>query len=216
MVFHAPVNTYTGMVNQDTTIENNNLDAAYTILLKLVGKIISGKKNLTKHRIKIILYFMVAETLYNTKEIKDMTGETNQRLTYWILKGVVVPADPSLGTGTSRKYSLQNLMEVIIAQELSRMSLNINIIKTIMEALRNNHQSFFQLPSKQDLKNTDKGFVLNIQFGDTVPLIGLFEVTYSEKTNDLGSIPYIIQKGHPVIFKDLTSVHKKVVKIVSV
>ena len=51
---------------------------------------------------------------YSSKQTFDITGETKQRIQYWVLKGLFQPADKGRGVGTSRGYSEGNLLEITV------------------------------------------------------------------------------------------------------
>ncbi len=57
---------------------------------------------------------------YNLKKAIEITGEKRQRISYLIISSVIEPADPSSGTGTSRGFSFQNLLEI----EVTNLSAN--------------------------------------------------------------------------------------------
>ncbi len=87
---------------------------------------------------------MILSRTYNTKELQLITGESKQRIQYWILNGIISPYTPSAGTGTSRYYSFENLLEVLIVQTLSRLRIDIKIIANIMREIKQEIPGFFK------------------------------------------------------------------------
>ena len=79
---------------------------------------------------------MMKTTLFSTKEMLAITGETKQRVQYWVLKGVFKPEDVGLGIGTTRRYSFTNLFEINLAQVLSRVLKNVDFIRSVMNEAR--------------------------------------------------------------------------------
>lgn len=82
--------------------------------------------------------------LFSNKQMNKITGETKQRIQYWILKGVFHPADEGGGTGTSRRYSFANLLEILIAQTLSPILNNVTLIVNILNEIRKKYPTFFK------------------------------------------------------------------------
>lgn len=73
-----------------------------------------------------------------------VTGETKQRIQYLVLKGVFVPADSGELIGAARRYSFSNLLEIMLAQALSPILNNVDIVKSILDQIRKEYPSFFQ------------------------------------------------------------------------
>ena len=82
--------------------------------------------------------------LYTNKQMNQITGETKQRIQYWILKGVFQPADEGRGIGTSRRYSIGNLLEITIAQTLTPILNNVALVANILNEIRKKRPTFFK------------------------------------------------------------------------
>lgn len=81
---------------------------------------------------------------YSTKETLDIANETRQRLQYWILNGIVSPYDPSSGTGTTRHYSLENILEILIAKRLSDSRIDVKIIANVLKQVKRDNRDYFK------------------------------------------------------------------------
>lgn len=81
--------------------------------------------------------------LYTTKEARDITDESRQRFDYWILKGVFQPADPGKGTGSSRKYTKRNMLEIMLVKKLSCIMPNINFVVRVFREIEENYAGYF-------------------------------------------------------------------------
>ena len=79
---------------------------------------------------------MVEDTSYTIKQAAEFMDETIQRIGYWVVSGVFNPADPSSGTGSSRRLSFQNLLEIKIASQLSKSGFHVHVIASVLEAVR--------------------------------------------------------------------------------
>jgi DNA-binding transcriptional MerR regulator len=83
---------------------------------------------------------------YTIRQAAEMMDETIQRIGYWIVSGVFTPADPSSGTGSSRRLSFQNLLEIKIASHLSQTGFHLHVIKSVLETVRQEANQIFTLP----------------------------------------------------------------------
>ena len=100
--------------------------------------------------------------IYSTKEVVGITGETVQRLHYWDQKRLYSPYDPSAGTGTSRKFSYQNLVEIITIQSITGYKLDINIIRKVVEMIHKERPDYFKESLEETMKSKRNFLVLRI------------------------------------------------------
>jgi DNA-binding transcriptional MerR regulator len=103
---------------------------------------------------------MEIKRLYPTKEMLEITGETRPRIQYWILNGIISPLDPSTGTGTTRRFSFENLLEVMITKALSNSRIDIKIIANLVKQIRRERSDFFKKHTYE--KNENNQLVLAV------------------------------------------------------
>jgi hypothetical protein len=106
---------------------------------------------LTKYKRWIIYYFMTKQILYNNRQMLEITSESKQRIAYWILKGVFKPADEGKGIGTTRRYSLSNLIEISLATSLSQVLKNVDFIRSVLNEIRKTCPQVFSSPEDGDM-----------------------------------------------------------------
>jgi len=99
--------------------------------------------------------------LYTTSEVLEITGEKSPRVQYWILNGIVKPEDPSAGTGTSRQFSFENLLQIYIAQCLSRARISVKIVAHVMHQIGRERANFFKKGNYVD--DPEKQTVLSVE-----------------------------------------------------
>ncbi|MDA3971827.1 MAG: hypothetical protein PF442_10800 [Desulfobulbaceae bacterium] len=69
---------------------------------------------------------------------------------------MLTPVDKSEGTGTSRQFNFQNLMEICIAKELTVFKISVEIVGVLMQSLRNGCSEIFECQEgKQVITNID-------------------------------------------------------------
>jgi DNA-binding transcriptional MerR regulator len=116
---------------------------------------------------------------YSTTEMIEITGETKQRIQYWVLRNVIYPIDKGRGAGTSRGYSFGNLLEIILVQNLSQTSINIDFTKRILKHVREEKPSYFALPDNIE-DRLDDVCILSVLFmsqNDIMVFVHGFEET---------------------------------------
>ena len=91
---------------------------------------------------------------YTFKQVAQITGETKQRIQYWVLKGVLTPfrGGHATGTGTSRLYSYSNLVEISIGKGLTRYGIYVTCIKEIVYQVKEQLPELF-IPQVTDIDN---------------------------------------------------------------
>jgi len=144
--------------------------------------------------------------LYTTNEVLKITGEKSPRIQYWILNGIVKPEDPSAGTGTSRQFSFQNLLQISIAQSLSKAKIWVKIITYVMRQIAQEKSDYFKKVDYVD--DQEKQAVLSIEVIGTGMVISRFH-TFKEAKESLnhllGSGSLVLQLNLDVIKKILVS-----------
>ena len=93
---------------------------------------------------------------YSSKQTFDITGETKQRLQYWILNDLLHPVDKGRGVGTSRRYSRGNLLEIMLIQALALILKKVDFIRRILNAIRETKPSYFALPDDCEYRLDDE------------------------------------------------------------
>ena len=63
------------------------------------------------------------ELSFTTKEVEEIANVKQQWLQYKIVKGYLRPKWPASGQGTVRKYSYQNLIEIMLLMNLDRFGI---------------------------------------------------------------------------------------------
>jgi len=103
---------------------------------------------------------------YSSKQMFEITGETKQRIQYWVLKGLLQPVDIGRGVGTSRRYSESNLLEIMLAQALAPILNNIDFIKRILDEIKDIKPSFFAMSDEKDRIDEDECILTVLYLSD--------------------------------------------------
>lgn len=70
---------------------------------------------------------------YTRKEISSITGVSSSSVQVWTDRGVIVPhIENPVGKGTTRLYSSENAIEILIIKELQKFGIPLNLIKSIL------------------------------------------------------------------------------------
>jgi DNA-binding transcriptional MerR regulator len=118
---------------------------------------------------------MMNNEILTTNQIVSLTGVSSQKLHYWTLKQVFIPYDPSSGTGTTRRFTFQNLLEISIAKTLILEGLSIDRVSAILDSIRNKASDFFDKTlQRPKLSENDK--ILCIRFGVNDPKIAVTNI----------------------------------------
>lgn len=102
--------------------------------------------------------------IYSSKQMFEITGETKQRIQYWVLKDLFQPVDKGKGVGTSRRYSEGNLLEIILVQALAPILNNVDFIKRILKHVRKEKPSYFAFPDNIEDRLDDDECILSVLF----------------------------------------------------
>jgi hypothetical protein len=91
---------------------------------------------------------------YNLSEISRLLGEPQHRLIYLCEKGVVTPDfGGASGRGSSRRFSVRNVLEFSLALKVREFLLPVPVVKAILHVLRqfeeimNQERPGFRLPA---------------------------------------------------------------------
>ncbi|MGA2332979.1 MAG: hypothetical protein ABSG75_14590 [Syntrophales bacterium] len=82
------------------------------------------------------------EETYRSKDIQRIADISPMQIKHWTNTGVIIPLQRVRGTGRSHIYNDQNLVESLICAELSKYSINLNMMKDILNVLRNKKWNF--------------------------------------------------------------------------
>ncbi len=130
--------------------------------------------------------------LFATKEVLRITQETRQRIQYWIFNGIVSPADPGAGTGTTRKYSYKNLVEMMLAKELSKAGVDIKIVAQVVNHLKKGKSDYFGKSSYEVAEGKQSILTFSVE-GTTKQSITFLQ---PELGNLEGVLPGLLKSGH--------------------
>lgn len=73
---------------------------------------------------------------YSTAEAAQSTGFSSRQLSYWAQQGLVTPVQPSCGRGSSRKYGLDDIVQLHFVRRLKQKRWSTQKIRTAMVTLR--------------------------------------------------------------------------------
>jgi DNA-binding transcriptional MerR regulator len=73
---------------------------------------------------------------YGNKQIQRIAKVTKTQILNWTQRGAIIPLKDSKGRGDRRVYSHQNLLEMMLCRELSRLSVETNVMKQLLSQLR--------------------------------------------------------------------------------
>jgi hypothetical protein len=79
---------------------------------------------------------------YSSKEIQKKAHVTASQIKHWTMTGVIEPYKSVQGTGKMHTYDHQNLIEAMICRELSKYSINLNVMKDMLFFLRKKTWTF--------------------------------------------------------------------------
>jgi len=85
---------------------------------------------------------MAKERFFSSKDISKITGCSLRQLQYWRDKEIIVPLIMATGTGKTIYYSFVELVEVSVMVYLLGVGLNLEIVQTILNDLREKEPSF--------------------------------------------------------------------------
>jgi len=91
------------------------------------------KKGVDKLRNKDYNSFM---NIYVTKEVCTITRILQRILILFCEKGIVLPFKDASGQGSHRLFSLDNLVEIMIALQMWRFKMNLRFIKDVLDLWR--------------------------------------------------------------------------------
>jgi hypothetical protein len=168
-------------------------------------------KNKKLDNIMIIVYSIsnMKETLYSTKQMLEITGESNQRIQYWILNGVLAPSNPGSGTGTSRGYSIDNLLAIMVAKALSQNNFPIKLVAYFIKQINRDNRSFFKtLECPSDI---NEQAILSIKVNDMGGTLS--NVTTFKELK--GQIELLLRNDWPIIILNLDMIKAELKKRLS-
>ena len=147
----------------------------------------------------------MSEKIYSTRQVVKITDVSVQRLHHWSAYGVFEPYDQGGGRGTTRKFSYQNLLEIIIAKHLSDIGLHINLLKSVMNKIHADRPDFFnEHPVINDKLEKNLVIMRMVSLKSAVTNLESFE-EFSEKRVEYYST------GDPVLTFDI-SVYKSLLE----
>ena len=113
--------------------------------------------------------------LYTSKQVNKLTGANAQKIQYWVLNRLFAPYDPSSGTGTTRRYSYQNLLEITLIETVSSLTrVHLHIVKAILDEVREERPQYFEQSCEERGVAQDKNVVaLRVSSGQTVAIVNL-------------------------------------------
>jgi DNA-binding transcriptional MerR regulator len=79
---------------------------------------------------------------YRSKDIQKIANISPMQIKHWTNSEVIIPLQRVRGTGRSHIYNDQNLVESLICAELSKYSINLNMMKDILNVLRTKKWNF--------------------------------------------------------------------------
>ena len=142
---------------------------------------------------------------YTIRQAAEMMDETIQRIGYWIVSGVFTPTDPSSGTGSSRRLSFQNLLEIKIASHLSQTGFHLHVIKSVLETVRQEANQIFTLPiATEDIREQLILCIRTLSRGSAITNIFKYQQMV-EMQKDL------IRKGVSLLLIDLDDLKKELI-----
>jgi DNA-binding transcriptional MerR regulator len=138
--------------------------------------------------------------LYTPKEVNKLTGANAQKIQYWVLNRLFAPYDPSSGTGTTRRYSYQNILEITLIQTVSSLTrLHLDIVKAILNEIREERPQYFQQSAEESWVEQHKNvLVLRASSRQTVAIVNLF--THGEAVRYLSDM---LGEGYLLLSMDL-------------
>ena len=108
---------------------------------------------------------MKSDILYPTKLAREILRVSNTRLQYLVLKQITSPEDKSLGTGSTRKFSFSNIMEMGIANQLASTKIPIEFVRSIILLSKEQAPYLFTLEMEDvDRGSSDSNTVLCVKF----------------------------------------------------
>jgi hypothetical protein len=144
--------------------------------------------------------------LYTLKQVCEIVDESPKRIQYWILQRLFEPFDPGSGTGTARKFSFKNLLEISIASALCKTTIYIRIVRYIMSQIHRDAPDFFEENNGFD-GGHEKDVLLVVQ------MVGESTVSYvfKQKT-EVDYIPGMLSTGLPMLAISLQALKTNLLK----
>ena len=126
---------------------------------------------------------------YTAKQITEILGIYPKTLSYWVKKGIIVPAiwNPS-GRGTTRLFSPYNVYETALVRELAKDELPLASIRRILDVLEQ-RQFFRDFESRFEEGLSEENHLYLIwardYTGDDADLIEINEIRVPEDWGNL-------------------------------
>jgi DNA-binding transcriptional MerR regulator len=73
---------------------------------------------------------------YSTQEVADLVGVSYRQVDYWVRQGVLTPLEDAHGSGTHRRWSDDDLVELRLVASLRRLGLTLSRIDTTLRLVR--------------------------------------------------------------------------------
>ena len=89
---------------------------------------------------------MSFQRTYASREVFEMFDINAQQVQYWIFKRIFDPYDFGRGTGSTRRFSFSNLMEIGLILELLKDNLKLASVASIISNVRKKNPVFFKPP----------------------------------------------------------------------
>ena len=120
----------------------------------------------------------ILSTFFSGPMVCRLTGVTYRQLDYWARTGLVTPSiTPAMGSGSKRKYSYLDVLEVKVIKSLLTSGVSLARARQAVERLRNSLGADL---ASSSLVMSDSGSVLAHSDGDLVDLLrggqGVFNI----------------------------------------
>ena len=85
----------------------------------------------------------MTEKTYIRKEVEELTGVPARRIQFYTENGVLSVNELRTGRGRERKYSRENILEILVIKELAKMRVEFAEIRRIVNKLAKKHAPRF-------------------------------------------------------------------------
>lgn len=127
------------------------------------------------------------EQYYKMATVLKVTGIKRSKMDTWVFKGMVIPAEPAIGSGYSSKYSVANMVQLSVIDRLARAGVKLITATEIAKGCVQNPDSkcYLDLEAPEKHSFNLKGPLHHVDFTLIIDTPSIF-TGIEEDIRDLG------------------------------
>lgn len=142
--------------------------------------------------------------VYTKKDVAKRTGLTERTVHFYTDEGLVLPSiDNPTGRGTTRKYGIDNILDLLLIKEFVSFGLKLKIIKRIMDQIKDVNLFDAAIQENWDVYNGSLGLYLFIFDANSETIE--FKFYIYTLPDELDTIPSTFKQNQNVVIEALDS-----------